>query len=67
MTQDLKITSFEDWQYEDFETTIDNYGLAFMELNDMACWLKDHGFDLGIPINQQDAETAFEKKANIKP
>ena len=67
MTQDLKITSFEDWQYEDFETTIDNYGLAFMELNDMACWLKDHGFDLGIPINKQDAETAFEKKANVKP
>ena len=50
MTVTLGITGFEEWMYEDFETTIDNFGLAFMELNDVALWLRDHGFDLGVPI-----------------
>ena len=57
----------EEWMYEDFETTIDNFGLAFMELNDMAQWLQDHDFDLGIPIKEIDAEDLYAKKANVAP
>ena len=67
MTVTLGIQGIEQWMYEDFETTIDNFGLAFMELNDMARWLLDHGFDLGIPIKEIDAEDLFLKKANVEP
>ena len=59
MTVTLGITSFEEWMYEDFETTIDNFGLAFMELNDVAKWLLDHQYDLGVPIKEIDAEDIF--------
>ena len=57
----MGITSIPEWMYEDFETSIDNFGLAFMELNDMAQWLKDHGYDLGVKIKEEDSEDIFNK------
>ena len=50
MNVTLGITTIDEWRYEDFETTIDNFGLAFMELNDVNKWLLDHGYDLGVPV-----------------
>ena len=61
MFNDLQITGFDEWIYEDFETSIDNYGLAFIELNEIAKWLKEHDFDIGIPIKEDDAEARFAK------
>ena len=57
----MGITSIPEWMYEDFETSIDNFGLAFMELNDMAQWLKDHGYDLGVKIKEEDSEDIFNR------
>ena len=69
MTKVLGITNkiVEEWRYEDFETTIDNFGLAFMALNDVAKWLQDHGFDLGVPVVENALEAEFAKKAAITP
>ena len=67
MTVTLGIKGIEEWRYEDFETTIDNFGLAFMELNDVNKWLQDHGFQLGIPLKDIDREDEFQKKQNVQP
>lgn len=67
MTNKLKIEGIDEWRYEDFETTIDNFGLAFMELNDVVRWLKDHGYDIGVKEKEMDLEDEFEKKQNITP
>ena len=67
MTVKLNITGIAEWRFEDFETTIDNFGLAFMELNDVVRWLKDHGMDIGVREKTIDLEDEFEKKANITP
>ena len=67
MTKTLGLDNIEEWRYEDFETTIDNFGLAFMELNDVVKWLLDHGFDLGVPVKEVDLEDEFARKAAITP
>ena len=67
MNVKLGIKDIEEWRYEDFETTIDNFGLAFMELNDVNKWLLDHGYDLKVPVKEFDMEDEFEKKQNIEP
>ena len=67
MNVTLGITTIDEWRYEDFETTIDNFGLAFMELNDVNKWLLDHGYDLGVPVKQIDREDEFEKKMSVQP
>ena len=67
MTVTLGITGVEEWMYEDFETYIDNFGLAFMELNDVAKWLLSHGFDLKVALKESDAEREFAKKADVQP
>jgi tryptophan 2,3-dioxygenase len=67
MTKTLGLDKIEEWRYEDFETTIDNFGLAFMELNDVVKWLLDHGYDLGVPVKETDLEDEFAKKAAITP
>ena len=67
MTKTLGLDKIEEWRYEDFETTIDNFGLAFMELNDVVKWLLDHGFNLGVPVKEVDLEDEFARKAAITP
>ena len=55
------------WIFEDFISQLDTMGLAFIELNDIASWLKAFGFDLGIKISQMDVADALEKKLKVGP
>ena len=40
--------------FEDFLSDLDSMGLAFVELSDIASWLKQYGYDLGIKVNDID-------------
>jgi len=40
--------------FEDFLSSLDNMGLAFIELGDVATILKQVGCDLGVQCNQVD-------------
>jgi hypothetical protein len=36
ITKDMGITNIEEWEREEFYSSVDRLGLAFIELNDLA-------------------------------
>jgi hypothetical protein len=53
--------------FEDFISALDNLGMAFVELNDVAVWLTKFDFDLGVPISDIDQGDLLTKKLAIGP
>lgn len=46
----LGIDNVSEWMLEDFISDLDNLGMAFIELNDLAKWLLKYDMDLGVQI-----------------
>lgn len=44
----LGIDNVSEWMLEDFISDLDNLGMAFVELNDLAKWLLKYDMDLGV-------------------
>lgn len=63
----LGIDNVSEWMLEDFISDLDNLGMAFIELNDLAKWLLKYGMDLGVQILEVDAEDILERKLKISP
>jgi len=53
--------------FEDFISALDNFGMAFVELNDIAIWLKKFDFDLGVPISEDGQGDILDKALAIGP
>lgn len=53
--------------FEDFLSSLDSMGLAFIELGDVATILKQVGCDLGVKCNQVDESAKLKKKLAVGP
>lgn len=64
----LQISGIQEWMYGDFESYLDDYGLALIEFSDVIEWLKIHDFDLGVEAKKEfDDEEVFKKKLKADP
>ena len=53
--------------FEDFVSALDDLGQAFIELNEIAKWLKAFHYDIGIQIEQTDRSDDLMKKLKVSP
>lgn len=53
--------------FEDFVSALDELGMAFVELNEVAKWLKRFDIDLGVKIVEVDKSDILNKKMKISP
>ena len=67
VTQAMGVDFVANWMFEDFLSDLDSMGLAFIELNDIASWLRKYGFDIGVQINEVDQSDKLKKKLAIGP
>ena len=67
VTQAMGVDFVANWMFEDFLSDLDSMGLAFIELNDIASWLRKYGFDIGVQIIEVDQSDKLKKKLAIGP
>jgi hypothetical protein len=51
-----------EWMFEDFLSELDSMGLAYIELNDIAGWLKKYDYDIGVTLKKEDQSDILSKK-----
>ena len=62
ITRNMGVDFVAEWMFEDFLSELDSMGLAYIELNDIASWLKKYDYDIGVAIKAEDQSDILSKK-----